>query len=272
MNAEQTGLKIRDLREKKGMTQRELAASLGVTDAAVSKWERGKNFPDITLLERLGEVLGCRVSELLGLETGSEEEIVRAVAELSREERKLIRWEILARNFLMLGLAAAVGMIATVLGSALSEHRIYGTPMTAIGALVACVVWMAVVVIGGLFSSRKLVLRNEPEYNLTEEEERIYEEVSPRRRLVTQILYGGLWVYLGVMIILSFKAYSDAAAVGSSSFMARTWFFPYAFFMFARVLLLKEKKYNLIVLAAAVVFMILFYTVIGPRIFPWTAF
>lgn len=241
MNAEQTGLKIRDLREKKGMTQRELAASLGVTDAAVSKWERGKNFPDITLLERLGEVLGCRVSELLGL-------------------------------FLMLGLAAAVGMIATVLGSALSEHRIYGTPMTAIGALVACVVWMAVVVIGGLFSSRKLVLRNEPEYNLTEEEERIYEEVSPRRRLVTQILYGGLWVYLGVMIILSFKAYSDAAAVGRSSFMARTWFFPYAFFMFARVLLLKEKKYNLIVLAAAVVFMILFYTVISPRMFPWTAF
>ena len=52
MNAEQTGLKIRDLREKKGMTQRELAASLGVTDAAVSKWERGKNFPDITLLDR----------------------------------------------------------------------------------------------------------------------------------------------------------------------------------------------------------------------------
>ena len=241
MNAEQTGLKIRDLREKKGMTQRELAASLGVTDAAVSKWERGKNFPDITLLEWLGEGLGCRVSELLGL-------------------------------FLMLGLAAAVGMIATVLGSALSEHRIYGTPMTAIGALVACVVWMAVVVIGGLFSSRKLVLRNEPEYNLTEEEERIYEEVSPRRRLVTQILYGGLWVYLGVMIILSFKAYSDAAAVGRSSFMARTWFFPYAFFMFARVLLLKEKKYNLIVLAAAVVFMILFYTVISPRMFPWTAF
>ena len=241
MNAEQTGLKIRDLREKKGMTQRELAASLGVTDAAVSKWERGKNFPDITLLEWLGEVLGCRVSELLGL-------------------------------FLMLGLAAAVGMIATVLGLALSEHRIYGTPMTAIGALVACVVWMAVVVIGGLFSSRKLVLRNEPEYNLTEEEERIYEEVSPRRRLVTQILYGGLWVYLGVMIILSFKAYSDAAAVGRSSFMARTWFFPYAFFMFARVLLLKEKKYNLIVLAAAVVFMILFYTVISPRMFPWTAF
>ena len=235
------GKYISGKRKALGLTQRELAASLGVTDAAVSKWERGKNYPDITLLERLGEVLGCRVSELLGL-------------------------------FLMLGLAAAVGMIATVLGSALSEHRIYGTPMTAIGALVACVVWMAVVVIGGLFSSRKLVLRNEPEYNLTEEEERIYEEVSPRRRLVTQILYGGLWVYLGVMIILSFKAYSDAAAVGRSSFMARTWFLPYAFFMFARVLLLKEKKYNLIVLAAAVVFMILFYTVISPRMFPWTAF
>lgn len=40
-----TGNTIRTLREKKGCTQRELAATLGVTDKAVSKWETGKGLP-----------------------------------------------------------------------------------------------------------------------------------------------------------------------------------------------------------------------------------
>ena len=60
MNAEYTGQKIRKYREGKGLTQKELARTLGVSDAAVSKWERGKNFPDMTLLEPLAGALECR--------------------------------------------------------------------------------------------------------------------------------------------------------------------------------------------------------------------
>ena len=41
------------LRKEKGLTQKELAAHLGVTDKAVSKWERGLNCPDIALLTDL---------------------------------------------------------------------------------------------------------------------------------------------------------------------------------------------------------------------------
>ena len=111
MNAALTGKRIRALREKKGITQKELADLLGVTDAAVSKWEHGKNFPDITVLERLSEVLGCKVSELLGLEAGSEEEIVRSFTDLAAEERRRLRRDIIARNLISLAIAVILAVL-----------------------------------------------------------------------------------------------------------------------------------------------------------------
>lgn len=53
------------LRTEKGMTQAELAQQLHVTNKAVSKWETGKGFPDIQLLEPLAEALGVSVMELM---------------------------------------------------------------------------------------------------------------------------------------------------------------------------------------------------------------
>ena len=60
-----TGSAIRRLREAKRLTQAELADKIGVSDKAVSKWENGKGFPDITLLEPIAESLGVSVIELL---------------------------------------------------------------------------------------------------------------------------------------------------------------------------------------------------------------
>ncbi len=60
-----TGTMIRTLREKKGMTQAELAEKLYVSDKAVSKWENGKGYPDVSLLESIAEVFGISVTELL---------------------------------------------------------------------------------------------------------------------------------------------------------------------------------------------------------------
>ncbi len=53
------------LRKEKGMTQKELAEKLYVSDKAVSKWERGLSLPDIALLQPMAEVLGASVTELL---------------------------------------------------------------------------------------------------------------------------------------------------------------------------------------------------------------
>lgn len=60
-----TGGAIKRLREKLGLTQRELADKLCVSDKAVSKWESGRGLPDVSLLEPLGKALGVSVAELL---------------------------------------------------------------------------------------------------------------------------------------------------------------------------------------------------------------
>ena len=60
-----TGATIRNLREHKRLTQEELAARIHVSAKAVSKWETGKGFPDISLLEPLARALDISVIELL---------------------------------------------------------------------------------------------------------------------------------------------------------------------------------------------------------------
>ncbi len=86
MNAEYTGKKIAELRKEKNLTQKELAARIHVTDKAVSKWERGLNFPDMGKMEELADVLGTTPSVLLGLEDASREEIVSSFTELSSRQ------------------------------------------------------------------------------------------------------------------------------------------------------------------------------------------
>ena len=65
MDAYITGQTIKNLREKRGFTQAELADKLGVTDKAISKWETAKGLPDITLIEPLAEALSVSVMELM---------------------------------------------------------------------------------------------------------------------------------------------------------------------------------------------------------------
>ena len=60
-----TGSTIKALREKAGLTQWQLAERLNVSDKAVSKWETGKGYPDITLLEPIAAAFRVSVAELL---------------------------------------------------------------------------------------------------------------------------------------------------------------------------------------------------------------
>ena len=65
MNQYVTGAVIRELREKNRLTQAQLAERLCVSDKAVSKWETGKGYPDISLLEPLAKEFHVSITELL---------------------------------------------------------------------------------------------------------------------------------------------------------------------------------------------------------------
>lgn len=65
MNYEKIGEFIQEKRKEKNLTQSELARKLGVTDKAVSKWERGLGCPDVSILEVLSKELDISILELL---------------------------------------------------------------------------------------------------------------------------------------------------------------------------------------------------------------
>ena len=65
MKKQTFGMMIAGLRKERGMTQLELAEKMGVTDKAVSKWERDLSFPDVSSLPRLAEIFDISVDELM---------------------------------------------------------------------------------------------------------------------------------------------------------------------------------------------------------------
>ena len=65
MDAKKTGCFIAEKRKEKNMSQKDLAEYLHITDKAISKWERGLSFPDITILIPLSEVLDVSLYDLL---------------------------------------------------------------------------------------------------------------------------------------------------------------------------------------------------------------
>ena len=65
MNQEKIGKFIAECRKKKGMTQEELSEKIGVSRKSVSRWENGKNMPDLSLFKPLCEVLDITINELM---------------------------------------------------------------------------------------------------------------------------------------------------------------------------------------------------------------
>lgn len=120
MEENRIGPFIRDLRTAKGMTQQQLAEKLGVTDKAVSKWERCVSYPDITLLRELAEALDVSVTELLAGERDAappqvspevQDAVLDAVTYAETARRGNGRW----RFWLFVGLTAACLIAALVL-------------------------------------------------------------------------------------------------------------------------------------------------------------
>ncbi len=69
MKKQTMGEMIAENRKALGMTQLELAQKMGVTDKAVSKWERNLSCPDVSALPKLAEIFGISVEELMQIKT-----------------------------------------------------------------------------------------------------------------------------------------------------------------------------------------------------------
>lgn len=124
MKKQTLGMMIASLRKEKGMTQMELAGKMGVTDKAVSKWERDLSCPDINSLPKLAELFGISVDELMQ---------VRSEKQKGQEQLPLN--DIFA--LVLKAISVAMG-IAVVVLSALKAIDLYsGFMMVGIG--LACV-------------------------------------------------------------------------------------------------------------------------------------
>ena len=65
MDVKKSGKVISHVRKKKGLTQKQLAIKLGISDKTISKWEVGKGMPELSLMVPLCEILGITTDELL---------------------------------------------------------------------------------------------------------------------------------------------------------------------------------------------------------------
>lgn len=100
MDNVKTGLLIAQVRKEKGYTQKDLAEKIGVSNATVSKWETGKGFPDISLLEPLAISLNISVSQIIAGEiiqnTDLTEHIISDLVDVTIKEQekkvKLFNW------------------------------------------------------------------------------------------------------------------------------------------------------------------------------------
>ena len=118
MNKDIFGAFIAEARKEKGMTQQSLADRLHVTDKAVSKWERGLCYPDLTLMENLATALDLTVTELMACQRQTEETsvkddaAVRSLLDISdgvlKVQRKTIWLHAAAILLLVLVIAASV--------------------------------------------------------------------------------------------------------------------------------------------------------------------
>ena len=105
MNNQTFGATIAALRKAQGMTQLELAEKMGVTDKAVSKWERDLSFPDVSSLPKLAEIFGVTVDELM--------QVKAAGAKMDETEKRDSIAEIL--DLVLKGVALAMGVAVVVL-------------------------------------------------------------------------------------------------------------------------------------------------------------
>lgn len=116
MNQLEIGFFLKTLREEKGITQEQLAEMVGVSNRTVSRWENGRNMPDLSILVQLTELYGVKLSEIVAGERESEDsnmeekdkQAIKQLAQVYRYEKydflKKLNW------LLIIGAVCSIGL------------------------------------------------------------------------------------------------------------------------------------------------------------------
>ena len=150
MDQVKCGEMIAALRKEKGLTQKELGARLGVSDRAVSNWERGIRFPDIALLEELSDILEVSILELLRGER-MEREIGNAEMEQTVKEALQVQKKELNRNWVKITIICVLCAVMLCLGF---RYAFFMDRVLLINLINLPHLWIRIVipaVIGGVF-------------------------------------------------------------------------------------------------------------------------
>ena len=141
MNQIKIGRFIAECRKKGNLTQMQLAEKLGITDKAVSKWERGVAMPDTSIMLELCDILGISVNELLSGERNSmennhqkNEQLLLEMAKELENKNETIRismWAIMI-----------VSVIALLAGVCVAAYAIPEGPWQLVVILAVCVVFL----------------------------------------------------------------------------------------------------------------------------------
>lgn len=126
MDALEVGKQIAARRKEQGLTQRQLASMLHVTDGAVSKWERGLNYPDLAMLEPLASALNTTVVQLLSLEAASNHEVANVLSAISQEEKRKLVKELKERSYYKIVIEGMLWFSLLIASKIFDTHHIYG--------------------------------------------------------------------------------------------------------------------------------------------------
>ena len=123
MNASETGRFISSKRREKGLTQKELAEKLGVTDKAVSKWETGRGMPDVSVLEDLSKELEVSVSEILNGGEVEKELLPQTADKIIVDTMKASNKKVNKKRLMAIGAGVAAAIIILCLAVFLNKYN-----------------------------------------------------------------------------------------------------------------------------------------------------
>lgn len=129
MKNQTLGMMIATLRKEQGMTQLELAEKMGVTDKAVSKWERDLSYPDINSIPKLAEIFHVSVDDLMQVKNGTSGTKTGELGELNNKVAFFI-------DLIFKVVALAMGIAVTVL-SILKKLDVHSA-LTMLGIGLSC--------------------------------------------------------------------------------------------------------------------------------------